>query len=316
MIRNAMAAGAALLGLAVGACTQAPDLSAIQAERTKPVQRYDIAQSLAANGQVLVAGTQSGALLVSKDQGKTWTRQALGAVSMLGLATCPDGSFVGIDFNHKVWSGDAQGANWKSVPLEKPRTPLAVACDAQGQWWAAGSGARIARSADRGATWQVTDLNEDAQLTSIQFVDEQFGVALGEFGLVATSQDGGATWQTGTKIPGDFYPYSALFLDRKTGYASGLAGQILKTNDGARTWTKVENAAGAPLYRLFLHEGRPYGVGAGGLVARLEGGAFRPMPYPDAAPVFLAAGTSLPNQKALAIGGPGGLVRVLGTSVN
>lgn len=314
MIRNAIAAGAVLCGLA--ACSQGPDLSAIQAERTRPIQRYDITESLAANGRVLVAATQAGAMLVSKDEGKTWARQTLGTVSMVGLATCPDGSFVGIDFNHKVWSGDASGAHWKSVPLEKPRTPLAVTCDGRGQWWVAGSGVKIAHSADRGATWQVTDLGEDAQLTTLQFIDDRFGVALGEFGLVVATQDGGATWQKGAKIPGDFYPYAALFLNRREGYASGIAGQMLHTQDGGATWTKLKNLSGASLYRLFLHDGRPYGVGTGGIVARLDGDAFRAMPYPDAQPAFLAAGASIPAQPAIAVGGPGGLIRVLGTTAN
>lgn len=314
MIRNGIAAFAAFAALA--ACTQAPDMAAIEQARTRSVQRYDIAQSLAANGKVLVAGTQSGAMLVSGDTGKTWRRTTLGPVSMVGLATCPDGSFIGIDFNHKVWQGDAQGAAWKAVPLEKPRTPLTVTCDAQGRWWVAGSRARIAMSSDAGASWRVTDLDEDAQITTLQFVDDGFAVALGEFGLVLVSRDGGATWQKGTPIPNEFYPYAALFLDAKQGYASGIAGRILRTADGGASWAPVENASGAPLYRLFLHEGRPYGVGAGGVVARLEGEAFRPVAYPDALPVFLGAGTPLPGQPAIALGGPGGLVRVIATATN
>ena len=55
----------ALLGAmcvaALAACTQGPDMSGIALERQKPVKRYDIAQALAANGQSVVAGTQSGA---------------------------------------------------------------------------------------------------------------------------------------------------------------------------------------------------------------------------------------------------------------
>ena len=301
---------------ALAGCTQAPDLTAVQSERAKPVQRYDVAQAAASNGTVAVAGTQSGVVLLSKDEGKTWNRLALGAVSIIGLAVCPDGSFVGIDFNHKVWSANAQGADWKSVALDKPRTPLAVTCDAQGRWWVAGSGTKIAGSADHGATWQVGALDGDAQLTTLQFVDDHFAVALGEFGLVVTSVDGGATWQKGAKIPNDFYPYAALFVDAKVGYASGIAGQILKTQDGGKTWSKIDNQTNAALFRLFLHDGRPYGVGAGGVVARLDGDAFRTMPYPDAVPVPLGAAAALPNQNAVAIGGPGGLIRVIGTQVN
>lgn len=302
--------------LALAGCTHEPDLSAVHAEAHKAVKRYDIVQSLAANGDVVVGGTQSGAVLVSRDSGKTWARQALGPVSLTGLAVCPDGSFVGIDFNHKVWAADAAGANWTSTVLDKPRVPLAVACDAQGRWHVAGSGARIAHSADRGASWQVADLDEDAQITAIQMLDERQGIALGEFGLVARSDDGGATWKKGTPIAGEFYPYAVLFLDRNEGYASGLAGAVLRTKDGGASWKKIENATQAPLYRLFLHAGKAAGVGAGGVVARLEGDRVSAIAYPDAAPVFLGAGASVPGQSAVAIGGPGGLVRVVGTAVN
>ena len=307
---------AILATLAVTGCTHDVDMSALSGEAKKTVKRYDITQALAANNNVVVAGTQSGAVLTSRDGGKTWLRQLLGQSSMIGLAVCPDGSFVGIDFNHKVWAGDANGENWKSSVLDKPRTPLAIACDSLGRWHVAGSGAKIGRSSDQGASWQVTDLNEDAQITALQMIDENQGVALGEFGLFAKTDDGGVTWKVGERVPGEFYPYAVLFVNRKEGYASGLAGTLLRTQDGGASWNKIENAAHAALYRLFLHDGKPHGVGAGGVVARLAGNSFHHLAYPDAAPVFLGAGTSVPGQSAVAVGGPGGLVRVIGTQVN
>ncbi|QDX80600.1 glycosyl hydrolase [Denitratisoma sp. DHT3] len=302
--------------LALFGCSHEADMSAVNAEARKPVKRYDVIQSLAANSKVLVAGTQSGAVLVSRDEGKSWSRQALGPVSLTGMAVCPDHSFVAIDFNHRIWSGDAEGGGWQSHPLEKPRVPLAIACDALGRWHVAGSGAKIARSADRGASWQLTDLDEDAQITTLQMIDADHGVAMGEFGLIARTEDGGVSWKQGTRLAGEFYPYAMVFVDLKEGYASGLAGTVLRTRDGGANWSRIENAAQAPLYRLFLHDGRPYGVGAGGVLARLEGDAFRAVAYPDAVPVFLGGGASIPGQPAVAIGGPGGLVRVVGTHVN
>jgi photosystem II stability/assembly factor-like uncharacterized protein len=252
--------------------------------------------------------------VVSADQGKNWVRTVLGPVSIIGLAVCPDGEFIGIDFNHKVWSADPAGANWKSVVLDKPRVPLAVTCDGQGRWWVTGSGAKIAVSVDRGANWTLTDLKEDAQLTTIQFVDDQHGFVLGEFGHVIGTEDGGTTWKKITQIPGDFYPYAALFRDAKEGWASGIAGHILRTADGGHTWHEMDNRSGAALYRLFWHGGQAYGVGAGGVVARLENSAWQAMPYPDAVPVFLGAGASLGDpQAALIVGGPGGLVRTIAT---
>ena len=314
---SALRLGLGLLGaVALAGCTRSVDLGAVQAEQQKPVQRYDITQALAANGQVIVGGTQSGAVLVSQDAGKNWTRTHLGPVSLIGLAACPDGSFVGIDFYRKVWSADAKGGNWKSHPLDKPKTPLTVTCDSTNRWWVGGTHAIIAGSADRGATWKITDLGEDTQITALQFIDETHAVAVGEFGLVLKSRDGGASWVKQPAIAGEFYPYAVLFTSRDEGWVSGIAGTLLHTTDGAATWNKQDNAANAPLYRLFVHQGVPYGVGGAGVVAHYQNGSWQGLRYPDAVPVFLAAGAALDKQGAIVIGGPGGLVRTLGTAVN
>lgn len=305
---------AVLLLVLCAGCQRSLELGVLEEGRGKAWQRYDVVQALASNGEVVVGATQAGAVVISADLGRNWLRRELGPASVIGLAVCPDGSFVGIDFDHKVWGADRRGEHWRSVPLDKPRIPLAVVCDGRGRWWVAGSGAKIAVSAERDERWEVTDLQEDAQLTAIQFVDDKNGFALGEFGHVVATDDGGRIWKKVAQIPGDFYPYAAWFQDARQGWVSGLAGQMLATVDGGRTWNKVENKSGASIYRLFAHEGRPYGVGAGGVVVKLERGVWQPVPYPDALPVFLGAGASLGGgQAALIVGGPGGLVRVIGS---
>lgn len=299
-------------GLLTG-CSPTPDMSGIAAERLRPLHRYDVAQAVASNGKVVVVGTQDGAVLVSLDQGKTWQRTALGHTSLVDITTCDGDGFIAIDHYHRVWSADAKGANWQSVQLDRPRTPLAVTCDKRGGWWVAGINSVIAGSADQGKTWKINDLGEDTQITSLQFLDEKNAIALGEFGLTVFSQDGGATWQKGTKIPGDFYPYAALFRNREEGWVSGIAGQILHTADGGKSWQKQVNSAHASLYRLFMHDGVPVGVGASGVIARLDGDTWRVLPYTDPVPVFLGGGASLPGQSAVVIGGPGGLLRAVST---
>jgi len=82
--------GAVLAGLLLSACTQAPDMSGIASERERPLRRYDISQAIASNGAVVVVGTQNGAALVSRDQGATWERQALGHTSLIDIAVCRD----------------------------------------------------------------------------------------------------------------------------------------------------------------------------------------------------------------------------------
>ncbi|ENO84969.1 WD40/YVTN/BNR-like repeat-containing protein [Thauera linaloolentis] len=307
---------AAACALLLAACQAQPDLAAVRAQAERPLQRYHAVQTLNANQRVVIAGTQAGALLVSSDAGQSWRRTAAAGASLIDSAQCPDGSFIALDFYRRVWPVGADGEALAPAAFDEPQVPLSIACDPKGGWWVAGTHAGIAHSADRGRTWTHLDLGEDAQITALQFVDEAYAIAVGEFGLVAASTDGGASWTRLEPIPNDFYPYAALFLSREEGWVSGIAGQILHTADGGRSWERQANDAQAPLYRLFLHEGVPHGVGAGGVVARLEGGAWRPVPYPDPLPVAFGAGASLPGQSALAAGSPGGLVRVIGTRAN
>lgn len=297
----------------LAACSPGPDMSGIAAERARALHRYDIAQAIASNGRAVVVGTQNGAVLVSADQGSTWARLSLGQVSLVDIAVCGEQGFVAIDHYHKVWSADAAGQGWQSVKLDLPRTPLAVTCDSRGGWWVVGTNAVIAGSADRGKTWQATDLGEDTQITTIQFLDGQKAIALGEFGLSVFTEDGGQSWVKGPKIPGDFYPYAMRFRDRNEGWVSGIAGQILHTRDGGKSWRKQVNTTQASLNRLFLHQGEPFGVGNGGVVAVQEGDSWRRVSYPDPLPMFLGGAASLPGHSAIVLGGPGGLLRTIGS---
>lgn len=302
---------AALLA-SVSGCSGQADFAAVQAERAKPIQRSDIMQAIATHGAHVAAGTQSGAVLVSNDAGKSWARHALDKPflsSVIDMAACPDGSFLALDFYGRVWASDTVGQKWTAHKLKKPQTGLTISCDKAGAWWVAGTYATIAKSADQGKTWQVTDMQQDAQITALRWINEKRGIAVGEFGLVLRTDDGGATWQPMQPIAPDFYAYDVLFTDEDTGWISGVAGQMHQTKDGGKTWQLKDNKAGSALYRLFLHQGVPYAVGARGTVARLEGETWQAVDYPNAIPVFLGGGASVEGGDTLMIGGPGGLLR-------
>ncbi|MDP3671764.1 MAG: YCF48-related protein [Telluria sp.] len=306
---------AALTFSALAACSQAPDMSAIANARSAPVQRYDTTQALASNGTLLVAATQNGALLTSMDGGLKWNRTELGGnTSIIDLAACPDGSFVGLDFNRRVWSTGRDARTWTAHAIAQPRTPLAITCAPDATWWVVGTNATLASSVDGGATWRTNDLDTDAQLTAVKFFDASNGVAVGEFGLQISTRDGGKSWTRQAPIPNDFYSYSMLFLDQKQGWVSGLAGQVLHTADGGASWQPQENTSHQALYRLFLVGGVPYGAGASGTVAKLADGKWMPVPVTNVPPAFLAGATGLAEQPGLVVGGPGGLLAKVDTA--
>lgn len=294
--------------LAMAGCTQAPDLNVVHAERAKPVLRFDTFQSAANNGKVLVAGSAGGAIVASADRGGTWTRQQLPSpASIIALTRCPDGSFAGLDFYRKVWIGDASGQKWQSRDIKTANNVLALACDPGNRLWVVGSRTSIQSSADKGASWRGIDLGEDAILTTVQFLDAKRGVITGEFGILVTTADGGATWQQQAKIPGDFYPYSAVFTDTQHGWVSGLAGVFLYTADGGKTWTKQINQTGAPMYALVKVGEELYGLGVGGLMVMLRGNEWLRFNHGKSVPAYLAAGVAVDSQSLLVTGAAGAL---------
>lgn len=305
-----LACVAFLVGLS--GCSVDADLAAVQAERAKPIQRSDVMQAIATRGTQVVVGTASGAMITSSDSGKTWARHELDKpflASIIDVTSCPDGSFVALDFYGRVWNSDAKVDKWTAHKLEAPQTGLTISCDKAGAWWVAGTYATIATSADQGKTWRVIDNQQDAQITTLRWVGEKSALAMGEFGLVLRTDDGGQTWQKLPPVSGDFYAYDILPLNETSAWVSGVAGQMRMTQDGGKTWTIKESHAGAPLYRLFMHKGVPYGVGARGTVARLEGETWQSMPYENAIPVFLGGGASLEGSDTILIGGPAGMLR-------
>lgn len=289
-------------------CIPAPDLAGVQAERGKPVQRYDTFQSVASQGSRVVAGAAGGVILTSTDGGANWARHALAQPSsVLAVAACPDGSFAALDFYKKLWVLPAAGGQWAMRQVPTRADLLALTCDPHNRLWAVGARTSILWSADKGASWQTRDLGEDAILTTVQFVDERRAVITGEFGAVLTSADGGASWQPQPKIPGDFYPYAALFTDASNGWVSGLAGAIKRTRDGGRTWTTQANQSGVPMYALLRVADDLYGLGAGGRMVRLQGEQWQAFEHGQPIPAYLSAGVALDARSMLVAGAAGAL---------
>lgn len=301
-------------GLALLACSNSASLTPTKEAPSKSVRRSDTFQAAVSRGELLVAGSNAGAMVVSSDAGKTWIRNELPQPSsIIDMTACPDGELVALDFYRKVWIGDATGKQWAPRPIASPMTPLAITCDQRGQLWAVGSNTTILSSADRGGTWKSFTLGEDAILRTVQFVDDQHGVISGEFGTVLTTQDGGASWQRQPKIPNDFYPYAAYFADPQNGWLAGLAGTMLHTIDGGKTWVQQENRSGASLYALVGRGSELYGLGEGGRVAVLRDALWVPDEKSTATSAFLSAG-ALVNAESLFVVGAGGALKLLDLS--
>jgi len=77
-------------------------------------------------------------------------------------------------------------------------------------------------------------------LTSVFFVDDKTGWAVGHWGVVLRTDDAGESWKTQRSDTAVDQPlFSVYFKDKDRGWAVGLWSLMLSTNDGGKTWVPV-----------------------------------------------------------------------------
>ena len=133
----------------------------------------------------------------------------------------------------------------------------------------------IARSADRGQSWQIIDDSLEVELRDVLFVDQQTAFACG-FGSIYRSRDAGLSWEL-LPAKGEFFT-SMAFVNPQTGFAVGRTGSILRTRDGGDSWETVRNGDAVHTAQhyynhiAFWDEDKGYILGDKGLVLFTEDG--------------------------------------------
>lgn len=133
-----------------------------------------------------------------------------------------------------------------------PATPLIAhslllaAARAGSRIVAVGEGGTVALSDDEGKTFRrAGSVPVQATLTSVFFVDQSHGWAVGHWGVILKTDDGGEHWAVQAQdVASDRPFYSVWFKDALTGVAVGLWSKVLRTVDGGKTWNPV--VVGAP----------------------------------------------------------------------
>ena len=304
-----MAVVALLAGTCLAGCEAQLNLEGVEWQRGQTHLRFDMYQAIASADQRVVAVSSTGAVLTSDTRGATWDRLNLdGNPTLIDVAACPDGRFVALDTRHRIWLEN--DGEWTERPIDTPESVLALTCDPRNRIWVTAGFSTLLHSADGGETWVMQSMDEDLQFTTIQFVDEDWGVATGEFGTVVITEDGGDTWNPAEYIPGEFYPMSAVFKDRQNGFVAGLGGITWVTNDGAMSWQRHDAPTPTPLYGIASGSGQVVAVGEGGAVFSWDGSTWRPVAGVPTMLAYLRAVEVLDDMTILVGGGFGAIMRL------
>lgn len=101
---------------------------------------------------------------------------------------------------------------------------------------AVGQYGHILTSTD-GENWQQANVPVQATLTSVFFLNDKLGWAVGHDATILHSQDGGVNWVVQQYLPALHRPLLDIyFKDAQEGIAVGAYGQVFRTLNGGITW--------------------------------------------------------------------------------
>ncbi len=139
--------------------------------------------------------------------------------------------------------------------------------------WAVGKtdGGRnlIMKTSDGGSSWFVQDSSYAGTISSVKFVDNTNGWAVGgqspdTSGLIYKTTNGGTSWSV-VNTSAIVRAYDTYFVDAQRGFVVDVRGVITRTTDGGGTWKEVfRTGQGSPLRRVFFAT-RDYGWAVGGI---------------------------------------------------
>jgi photosystem II stability/assembly factor-like uncharacterized protein len=114
-----------------------------------------------------------------------------------------------------------------------------------------GSGSTIMYSDDNGESWDVTlnpaSLPNSTQLLSVNFIDEQNGYAVANYGKIIRTVDGGDNWELVYDSINESFDTDRAdiyIFDAETAIVVGFHRLILKTKDGGINWETILSPEG------------------------------------------------------------------------
>ncbi|MBC8635734.1 glycosyl hydrolase [Caballeronia sp. EK] len=161
---------------------------------------------------------------------------------------------------------DQGGPQLRVQPAEQlttaTRTQILAATRAGKRIVAVGDFGVVLLSDDDGATFrQARSVRARSTLTSVTFVDDRTGWAVGHWGTILKTVDGGETWALErSDVASDRPLFSVYFRNAREGFAVGLWSLLLHTIDGGNTWSEIKvppppesKKADTNLYHIFAN---------------------------------------------------------------
>jgi Ni,Fe-hydrogenase maturation factor len=131
---------------------------------------------------------------------------------------------------------------------------------------------RIFKSDDGGLTWVQKYGGSGSVLLGVDFLNDQYGIASGDYGHILTTTDGGENWTLDTQV-GDVLLHSPFIWNEDTAWVVGTPEYVYKSLNSGSTWNSAYNGNNQKaFYRIIFTDNYTGFISAsGGVILRKEG---------------------------------------------
>ena len=171
---------------------------------------------------------EAGLMMVTRDAGRTWSRQPLPINKLyFDVSALDESNAWTVGGGGVVLRTVDGGKNWNEQTTGVTKTLRGVHFIDSKRGWAVGSDGTIIATINGGSRWQVQTSGSTEQLNTVYFTSKTEGWAAGERGVFLHTTDGGAQWQrVQLKTRSDLTRF--FFIAPDCGWLIGTNGAIFK----------------------------------------------------------------------------------------
>ncbi len=150
-----------------------------------------------------------------------------------------DGLLVAVGERGHVLVSRDQGTSWTQAKVPSRALLTAVHMHDARLGWAVGHDEVILRTRDGGETWDRVHYAPDNErpLLDVWFADADRGLAVGAYGSLLATSDGGESWEPRTlREEDDFHLNHIAAAPGGALYIAAEAGHLYRSDDGGETW--------------------------------------------------------------------------------
>ncbi len=217
----------------------APSTCAFENSEPAPLAARSALLDIAQAGDRLVAVGDHGNVVVSSDDGQTWTQRSVPTRALLTAVSFPDpqhgwavgheGVILSTNDGGLTWQRQDDGKDTSTVFLD-----VRFLDDSNG--FAVGAYGKFLVTADGGKTWTAAKpMEEEVHYNRMSRGEDDALYLAGESGTLLVSQDRGKKWRK-TEVPYDGSLFGALPLGKSDLLVYGLRGHIFRSDDQGAHW--------------------------------------------------------------------------------